>query len=188
MNLLGLIRLPRSPSWASSFSASRRRPPPRGSGTRKSRRTAGSTSSTRTRSTRSGSSRTTWASRSRCSARGRTGRRSSRRTRRRSTSTTSSTTGRATTGRAPKPAPPAPPTLLRWGTEGELKFGLLLQAWYITDDSPLAIPTGTTHELDARQLHRREHVPPAPLRDQAQRQGEQGRGRSRSCSTRPRRS
>ena len=45
---------------------------------------------------------------------------------------------------APKPAPSAPPTVLRWGTEGELKFGLLLQAWYITDDSPLAIPTGTT--------------------------------------------
>jgi hypothetical protein len=45
---------------------------------------------------------------------------------------------------APKPAPaPGPPTLLRWGTEGELKFGLLLQAWYVTDDSPLAIPTGT---------------------------------------------
>src|SRR5512141_487609 len=46
---------------------------------------------------------------------------------------------------APKPAAaPAPPTLLRWGTEGELKFGLLLQAWYVTDDSPLAIPTGTS--------------------------------------------
>ena len=46
---------------------------------------------------------------------------------------------------APKPAAAAaPPTLLRWGSEGELKFGLLLQAWYITDDSPLAVPTGTT--------------------------------------------
>lgn len=42
------------------------------------------------------------------------------------------------------PSAPAPPTLLRWGSEGELKFGLLLQAWYVTDDSPLAIPTGTT--------------------------------------------
>jgi hypothetical protein len=44
----------------------------------------------------------------------------------------------------PKAASVAPPTVLRWGTEGELKFGLLLQAWYIADDSPLAIPTGTT--------------------------------------------
>jgi hypothetical protein len=44
----------------------------------------------------------------------------------------------------PKPSVAAPPTVLRWGTEGELKFGLLLQAWYITDSSPLAIPTGTT--------------------------------------------
>jgi hypothetical protein len=42
----------------------------------------------------------------------------------------------------PKPASTAiaPPTLLRWGTEGELKFGLNLQAWYIGDDSPYAIP------------------------------------------------
>ncbi len=50
---------------------------------------------------------------------------------------------------APKPAAaPAPPTLLRWGSEGELKFGLLLQAWYITDDSPVAAgsppPTSST--------------------------------------------
>ena len=50
---------------------------------------------------------------------------------------------------APKPpGPPAPPTLLRWGTEGELKFGLLLQAWYISDDSPRATdaipPTSST--------------------------------------------
>ena len=46
---------------------------------------------------------------------------------------------------APKPAPAAAlPTLLRWGSEGELKFGLLLQSWYIADDSPLSVPTGTT--------------------------------------------
>jgi Phosphate-selective porin O and P len=46
---------------------------------------------------------------------------------------------------APKAAAaPGPPTVLRWGTEGELKFGLLLQAWYIGDDSPLAIPTSTS--------------------------------------------
>ena len=45
---------------------------------------------------------------------------------------------------APKAVVASPPTVLRWGTEGELKFGLLLQAWYVTDDSPLAIPTGTT--------------------------------------------
>jgi len=38
----------------------------------------------------------------------------------------------------------APPTSLRFGSEGELKFGLNLQAWYITDDSPLAIPADTT--------------------------------------------
>ena len=44
----------------------------------------------------------------------------------------------------PKPAVSAPPTVLRWGSEGELKFGLLLQAWYVTDDSPLAIPGQTT--------------------------------------------
>lgn len=44
----------------------------------------------------------------------------------------------------PPPSAPGPPTLLRWGSEGELKFGLLLQAWYIMDDSPLAVPTGTT--------------------------------------------
>ena len=45
---------------------------------------------------------------------------------------------------APKPAAaPGPSTVLRWGSEGELKFGLLLQSWYITDDSPLSIPTGT---------------------------------------------
>jgi Phosphate-selective porin O and P len=45
---------------------------------------------------------------------------------------------------APKAAAaPAPPTLLRWGSEGELKFGLLLQSWYIADDSPLSIPTGS---------------------------------------------
>ena len=46
---------------------------------------------------------------------------------------------------APKPAPPPlPPTSLRIGTEGELRFGMLLQGWYIFDDSPLAVPTGTT--------------------------------------------
>jgi hypothetical protein len=38
----------------------------------------------------------------------------------------------------------APPTTLRFGSEGELKFGLNLQAWYVTDDSPLAIPADTT--------------------------------------------
>lgn len=34
-----------------------------------------------------------------------------------------------------KPAPPAIPTTLKIG-DGELKFGLLLQAWYVTDSSP----------------------------------------------------
>ena len=44
---------------------------------------------------------------------------------------------------APKAAAAgAPPTLLRWGTEGELKFGLLLQGWYIADDSPYQIQSG----------------------------------------------
>lgn len=39
---------------------------------------------------------------------------------------------------APKPAAAAPslPTSLKIGDSGELKFGLLLQAWYITDDTP----------------------------------------------------
>ena len=36
---------------------------------------------------------------------------------------------------APKPAAPSLPTSLKIGDSGELKFGLLLQAWYITDDS-----------------------------------------------------
>jgi Phosphate-selective porin O and P len=46
---------------------------------------------------------------------------------------------------APKPAAaPGLPTAIKIGSEGELKFGLLLQGWYIGDDSPLAIPTGTT--------------------------------------------
>ncbi|HEX5855793.1 MAG TPA: porin [Thermoanaerobaculia bacterium] len=46
---------------------------------------------------------------------------------------------------APKvAAAPALPTAIRIGSEGELKFGLLLQGWYIADDSPLSIPTGTT--------------------------------------------
>lgn len=44
----------------------------------------------------------------------------------------------------PKAAAMAPSTLLRWGTEGELKFGMNLQAWYITDDSPYALPADTT--------------------------------------------
>ncbi|HQQ76566.1 MAG TPA: porin [Thermoanaerobaculia bacterium] len=47
----------------------------------------------------------------------------------------------------PKPAVSAPPTVLRWGTEGELKFGLLLQGWYITDDSPYATNNATSSTL-----------------------------------------
>ena len=43
---------------------------------------------------------------------------------------------------APKPAAaPAAPTTLRIGDSGELKFGLLLQGWYVADDSPIG--TGT---------------------------------------------
>ncbi len=39
---------------------------------------------------------------------------------------------------APKPTPaPSAPTTLKIG-DGELKFGLLLQGWYVTDDSPAA--------------------------------------------------
>jgi len=39
---------------------------------------------------------------------------------------------------APKPAPaPSAPTSLKIG-DGELKFGMLLQGWYVTDDSPAA--------------------------------------------------
>ncbi len=38
---------------------------------------------------------------------------------------------------APKPAPPPlPPTSLRIGANGELKFGMLLQGWYVGDTSP----------------------------------------------------
>ncbi len=44
---------------------------------------------------------------------------------------------------APKPAAaPAAPATLRIGDSGELKFGLLLQGWYVTDSSPAA--TGTS--------------------------------------------
>ncbi|HEX2799025.1 MAG TPA: porin [Thermoanaerobaculia bacterium] len=49
---------------------------------------------------------------------------------------------------APKAAAaPAPPTLLRWGSEGELKFGLLLQAWYIADDSRYSTTGGGNSTL-----------------------------------------
>jgi Phosphate-selective porin O and P len=48
---------------------------------------------------------------------------------------------------APKAAVSAPPTLLRWGTEGELKFGLLLQSWYIADDSPYSTSGGGNSTL-----------------------------------------
>ncbi|MEO8586552.1 MAG: porin [Acidobacteriota bacterium] len=49
---------------------------------------------------------------------------------------------------APKPAAAAaPPTFLRWGTEGELKFGLLLQSWYIADDSPYSTSGGGNSTL-----------------------------------------
>ena len=49
---------------------------------------------------------------------------------------------------APKAAAvPAPPTLLRWGSEGELKFGLLLQGWYIADDSPYSTSGGGNSTL-----------------------------------------
>jgi hypothetical protein len=38
---------------------------------------------------------------------------------------------------APKPAPPPlPPTSIRIGTEGELRFGMLLQGWFVADSSP----------------------------------------------------
>lgn len=43
----------------------------------------------------------------------------------------------------PKPASSAPsiPTSIKIG-DGELKFGLLLQGWYVTDDSPLPVSQG----------------------------------------------
>jgi hypothetical protein len=44
-------------------------------------------------------------------------------------------------------APAAPPTLLRWGSEGELKFGINLQAWYIGDDSPYSTSGGGNSTL-----------------------------------------
>lgn len=37
---------------------------------------------------------------------------------------------------APKPPAAGPSTSLKIGSSGELKFGLLLQGWYVTDDSP----------------------------------------------------
>ncbi len=42
----------------------------------------------------------------------------------------------------PKPTPPPVPTALKVG-EGELKFGFLLQAWYVTDDSPVGPLAGS---------------------------------------------
>jgi hypothetical protein len=49
---------------------------------------------------------------------------------------------------APKVAAGAsPPTVLRWGSEGELKFGLLLQAWYIADDSAYSTSGGGNSTL-----------------------------------------
>ncbi len=42
----------------------------------------------------------------------------------------------------PKPAPPTIPTVLKVG-DGELKFGLLLQGWYVGDDSDRG--TGTSY-------------------------------------------
>lgn len=49
---------------------------------------------------------------------------------------------------APKaPAAAGPPTVLRWGSEGELKFGLLLQSWYIGDDSPYSTSGGGNSTL-----------------------------------------
>lgn len=48
----------------------------------------------------------------------------------------------------PRPAAPAPPpTVLRWGTEGELKFGLTLQGWYLADDSPYATNNAASSTL-----------------------------------------
>ncbi|MDL2717654.1 MAG: porin [Acidobacteriota bacterium] len=47
----------------------------------------------------------------------------------------------------PKAAVATPPTVLRWGTEGELKFGLLLQSWYIADDSPYSTSGGGSSTL-----------------------------------------
>jgi hypothetical protein len=41
----------------------------------------------------------------------------------------------------------APPTLLRFGSEGELKFGLNVQAWYIGDDSPYSTSGGGNSTL-----------------------------------------
>ena len=49
---------------------------------------------------------------------------------------------------APKPAAAAGlPTAIKIGSEGELKFGLLLQAWYILDDSPFSTAGGGNSTL-----------------------------------------
>ena len=53
-------------------------------------------------------------------------------------------TGAALLGFAHPAAAADLPNAIKIGSEGELKFGLLLQSWYVADDSPLAIPTGTT--------------------------------------------
>ena len=53
-------------------------------------------------------------------------------------------TGAALLGFAHPAAAADLPNAIKIGSEGELKFGLLLQSWYVADDSPFAIPTGTT--------------------------------------------
>ena len=60
---------------------------------------------------------------------------------------------------APKPAVPLPSTTLRIGENGELKFGVLAQAWYITDSSPASTGTdqlGNTTGINTFRVRRAE--------------------------------
>jgi hypothetical protein len=59
---------------------------------------------------------------------------------------------------APKPAAPAIPTTLKIG-DGELRFGMLLQGWYVTDDSPVGTGSswlGNTNGQNTFRLRRSE--------------------------------
>ncbi|MBK9091040.1 MAG: hypothetical protein IPL90_19190 [Holophagales bacterium] len=82
--------------------------------------------------------------------------------------------------KAPKAPTFPPPTTLKVA-DGELKFGLLLQAWYIMDDSaPL-------HRLELlRQPDRRQRPSASAARRSSSPARSPRTGDSRSCSTRPR--
>jgi hypothetical protein len=60
---------------------------------------------------------------------------------------------------APKPEKSVIPTTLKVGSEGELKFSILLQPWYVTDSSPAGTTTsyyGNTTGLNSFRIRRAE--------------------------------